>query len=97
MLDLLVKILSEIISMANIPASIYITHLEREGSSIKVWGQTDRALPLAIEKALQQMTPHFEQGMYSPAIENFQVGIMCCAKFKDELYYRSRITNISVI
>ncbi|KAK9736726.1 Tudor domain [Popillia japonica] len=62
-LDLLVKILSEIISMANIPASIYITHLEREGSSIKVWGQTDRALPLAIEKALQQMTPHFEQGM----------------------------------
>ncbi|KAI4466350.1 tudor domain containing protein [Holotrichia oblita] len=83
--------------MANIPTSIYITHLEREGSFIKIWGQTDRGLPVAIEKALQQMTPHFEQGMYSPAIENFQVGIMCCAKFKDELYYRARITNISYL
>lgn len=83
--------------MANIPASIYITHLEREGSFIKIWGQTDRSLPIAIEKALQQMTPHFEQGMYSPAIENFQVGIMCCAKFKDDLYYRARITNVGYL
>ncbi|GJQ67361.1 putative tudor domain protein [Trypoxylus dichotomus] len=83
--------------MANIPASVYITHLERENTFIKVWGQTDRSLPIAIEKALQQMTPQFEQGMYSPAIENFQVGIMCCAKFKDDLYYRARITSINYL
>lgn len=64
---------------------------------MKIWGQIDRNLSMGIEKIIQQMTVDFESGRFLPTIDNLQVGILCCAKFKDGLYYRARITDIDYL
>ena len=81
----------------NISSSIYVTYLEREGTFIKIWGQTDKSLPVSIEKTLQQLTPQFAQGMHVPSADAFQVGVLLCAKFKDDKYYRARVTGLDLI
>nr|XP_022905962.1 maternal protein tudor-like isoform X2 [Onthophagus taurus] len=74
---------------------LYVTYLEKEGPYIKVWGQTVRNVPIAIEEALQQATAKFEQGVSMPVPTDIQVGLPCCAKFKDNRYYRAKVTSTS--
>lgn len=83
--------------MSNVPTVIYVTFVEKEGSYLKIWGQTDRSLSMGIEKVIQQMTIQFESGRFLPTIDSLQLGILCCAKFKDGSYYRARITNINYL
>ncbi|XP_025835446.1 maternal protein tudor-like isoform X2 [Agrilus planipennis] len=75
-------------------SSIYLTYIDKEGPFLKVWGQTERNSSVHIEKNLQQMLPQFEQGLFAPSPGSIQVGVLCCAKYKDGLFYRARITNI---
>lgn len=75
---------------------VYITFLEKEGSFLKIWGQTDRNIPIAIEKSLAQGKADFDQGHFVPPAESLYVGQLLCAKYKDGMYYRARITNLSL-
>lgn len=77
--------------------NLYITHVEKEGPHLKVWGQLDRNIPVGIEKALRQMTASFEQGQFLPSTEEIINGRMIFAKFNDGLYYRAKVTNAAYL
>lgn len=77
--------------------TLYVTHIDKEGPYLKIWGQTDRNLPIGIEKALQQMNPQFDQGQFLPTSEELKLGKLICARFKDGNYYRARITNTNFL
>lgn len=70
------------------PNLLYITFIEKENACLKIWGQTDRNMPIVVEKSLAQMTPIFEQGHHIPPAEALYNGLLVCAKFKDGMYYR---------
>lgn len=70
------------------PNLLYITYIEKENACLKIWGQTDRNMPIAVEKTLAQVTPVFEQGHHIPTIDAVYNGLPVCAKFKDGMYYR---------
>lgn len=76
---------------------VYITFIETEGAFLKIWGQTDRNLPIVIEKSLAQASLQFEMGQFVPPIETLYVGQLLCAKYKDGMYYRARVTNTSLL
>lgn len=69
-------------------STLYVTFIEKENACLKVWGQTDKNLPIAVEKSLAQATPVFEQGHHIPPPEALYPGLLLCAKFKDGMYYR---------
>ncbi|XP_031343313.1 maternal protein tudor-like isoform X2 [Photinus pyralis] len=76
--------------------TMYVTYVEKHGAFVKVWGQVDKHYPISIENCLGELKPQFDEGHYalaSPA--SIQIGLMCCAKYKDEMYYRARVTNVS--
>lgn len=83
--------------MANLGTILYATFVEKEGAYIKIWGQTDRNISSGIEKALQQLTPRFQNGEFLPNYESLFYGVLCCAKYKDGNYYRARVTNTNFI
>lgn len=83
--------------MSDASCLVYITFIETEGAFLKVWGQTDRNLPIAIEKSLAQASPQFEIGQFVPPIDSLYIGQLLCAKYKDGMYYRARITNTSLL
>lgn len=83
--------------MANIGPILYVTNVEKEGSYIKIWGQTDRNISICIEKALQQLASHFQNGEFLPNYESLYYGALCCAKYKDGNYYRARVMNTNFV
>ncbi|KAK5646934.1 hypothetical protein RI129_005398 [Pyrocoelia pectoralis] len=77
--------------------TMYITYVEKHGAFLKIWGQIDKACPITIENYLADLKPQFDQGHYTLSSPTIQVGLMCCAKYRDDLYYRARVTNISAL
>lgn len=67
---------------------IYITNIDKEAAFLKIWGQTDKEMPIAVEKALGPLNPIFDQGNYTPSADQLYNGMLVCAKFKDGMYYR---------
>ncbi|XP_044268321.1 maternal protein tudor-like isoform X2 [Tribolium madens] len=76
---------------------LFITFVEKEGPFLKVWGQTDKNTSLYIEQVLHSFTTQFDNGFCIPHPESLQIGILCCAKYKDNKYYRARITNLNYL
>lgn len=83
--------------MSGTQPTIFVTHLEKEGPFLKVWGQTDKNSSLFVEEFLHSATPQFEQGVGSLQQENIQSGLLVGAKYRDSKYYRARITNVNCI
>lgn len=70
-------------------ANMYITYVEKQGAFLKIWGQTDRNTPIAIERNLEQYRSQFESGVNIPTYDSLQVGQPLCAKYGgDNMYYR---------
>lgn len=75
--------------------TLYITFFAKEGPFLKIWGQLDKNIPIAIDKALADATDSFDSGHHiPPTIQYFSLGNLCCAKFSDGAYYRAKITNV---
>lgn len=72
---------------------MYITNVEKEGVFLKFWGQTDKKAALDVELALFKAYVMYEQGQHVLSPSNLQIGVLCCAKYIDDKYYRARITN----
>lgn len=83
--------------MTAVSSLIYITFVEKEGAFLKIWGQTDRNIPVAIEKSLAKQKVQFDQGHYIPSVDSLYVGQLVCAKYKDGMYYRARVTNTALL
>ncbi|XP_008191203.2 maternal protein tudor isoform X2 [Tribolium castaneum] len=79
------------------PNCLFITYVEKEGPFLKVWGQTDKNTSLYIEQVLHSFTPQFDNGLCIPRPDALQIGILCCAKYKDSKYYRARITSLNYL
>ncbi|KAL3281928.1 hypothetical protein HHI36_005131 [Cryptolaemus montrouzieri] len=77
--------------------SMYITNVEKEGPFLKIWGQIDKKSSLDVEKALLQASAPFDEGQFIMKPTSLEVGVLCCAKYMDEKYYRSRITSIALL
>ncbi|RZB39064.1 maternal protein tudor [Asbolus verrucosus] len=76
---------------------LFITYVEKEGPFLKVWGQTDKNTSLYIEQVLHSFTGQFDNGLCIPHPETLQIGILCCAKYKDNKYYRAKITSLNFL
>jgi hypothetical protein len=76
---------------------LFITYVEKEGPFLKVWGQTDKNTSLYIEQVLHTFTNQFDNGLCIPHPETLQIGILCCAKYKDNKYYRARVTSLNFL
>lgn len=83
--------------MSSNRSMLYITYIEKYGAFLKVWGQTDRQFPIFIEKSLIQMTSQFDLGHCVLGMDNIAVGVLCCAKYKDGVYYRARVVNTEML
>ncbi|KAK4880286.1 hypothetical protein RN001_008432 [Aquatica leii] len=77
--------------------SLYITYVEKHGAFLRIWGQIDKNLSMAIENSLLELTSQIDHGHYVPAINNIPIGLFCCAKYKDGKYYRARVSNVVML
>ncbi|VEN51587.1 unnamed protein product, partial [Callosobruchus maculatus] len=77
--------------------NLYITHLEKEGPFLKIWGQQEKSSATYVEQFLVSASPQFELGAGKMTPENMHVGTLVCAKYKDNKYYRARIINTSFL
>lgn len=78
-------------------ATIYTTFIERESCFIKIWGQKEKNISMFIENSLMQMKPQFEAGVGMLQLDQIHTDLLCCAKFKDNSYYRARITSVAML
>lgn len=77
--------------------SLYITHLEKEGPFLKVWGQADKPNSMYVEQFLTGASNQFEAGVGLMQPESLQVGTLVCAKYKDNKYFRARLVDNSYV
>lgn len=61
---------------------------------MKIWGQIDRQTSVVIEQMLLDKLKQFEQQNHVVPITSLQPGLLCCAKYKDGIYYRAQIRNL---
>ncbi|KAG8311519.1 hypothetical protein J6590_042389 [Homalodisca vitripennis] len=84
--------------MAVAPSHVeaHITHVDKDGSLIKVYAQTDKINYCYIEKLLYQLRSVFENNsdLKPKTSSDIQVGVVCFAKFEDDTYYRAKIESI---
>lgn len=73
---------------------LFVTCVDKVGPMLKIWGQPDRCSSTFVEQLLKTKTAHFE---LVPPIDNLnrlEIGLLCCAKYKDGCYYRAQITSL---
>ncbi|XP_045471417.1 maternal protein tudor-like isoform X3 [Harmonia axyridis] len=75
------------------PLGMYITSVEKEGTFLKLWGQIDKKASMYIEMSIHNAYGMFEEGKHMLSPAKLQIGVLCCAKYIDEKYYRARIIN----
>lgn len=68
--------------------SLLITHVDKEGPFLKVWGQTEKNNSIYVEQFLLSASQQFDQGIGVLPFEALQVNTLVCAKYKDNKYYR---------
>ena len=68
--------------------NLFITHVDKEGPFLKIWGQADKNNSIYVEQFLLGASQQFELGVGLIPFENLQVGALVCAKYKDNKYYR---------
>lgn len=68
--------------------NLFITFVDKEGPFLKVWGQSDRSNSIYVEQNLLNSTQYLEQGVGKVPFETLQEGMLVCAKYKDNKYYR---------
>lgn len=74
---------------------IFVTHVEAEEGYLKIWGQVDKNAATCIEHYILPLINQFNEGYGCPSrANNLAVGMVCCAKFQSEGYYRAKIHNI---
>ncbi|XP_066147642.1 maternal protein tudor isoform X2 [Euwallacea fornicatus] len=77
--------------------SLFITYVDKEGPFLKVWGQAEKNNSIYVEQFLLGASSQFDQGIGKIPFESLQVGALVCAKYKDNKYYRSKITSIDYL
>ncbi|XP_075224370.1 protein tudor-like isoform X2 [Lycorma delicatula] len=75
---------------------LFITFIEKNGSLLKVYGQVDQNSAEFLEKLIYQYTDTFEHlKIGEPKSErDIYPGLICCARYKDNRYYRAEVKNI---
>lgn len=73
---------------------LFITSVDKVGPLLKLWGQVDRQTSVLIEQMLLDMLKIFEQQNFVVPITSLQPGLLCCAKYKDGIYYRAQVRNL---
>lgn len=76
---------------------LFVTFVDKLGPLLKIWGQTDRKTSVLIEQMLLEMLPIFNEEDYVVPITSLQPGLICCAKYKDGIYYRAQIRSLKAI
>ncbi|XP_020289417.1 maternal protein tudor isoform X3 [Pseudomyrmex gracilis] len=76
-------------------AFLFVTHIEPDNVFLKIWGQTDKRTAGEVERLINSLLPHFNQGYGCPLkVTKSIVSEVCCAKFQNEGYYRATILDI---
>lgn len=76
---------------------VHITHLVKDGPNIKIFAQPGNNTLLSnyVEKILFQSRVKFMEHNVSPKnIKDIALGVTCCAKFEDGVYYRAKVVNL---
>lgn len=75
---------------------IFVTHVEAEGSFLKIWGQVDKNAATCVERMILPLVEQFtrSQGCIGSLAANLHINALCCARFQNEGYYRARVINI---
>lgn len=77
-------------------AFLFVTHIESDNIFLKIWGQTDKRTAGEVERLINSLLPHFNQGYGCPLkVTKSIVNELCCAKFQNEGYYRATILDIN--
>lgn len=74
---------------------LYVTCIDKIGPLLKIWGQTDRQTSIYIETVLMELLKVFEQQNFVIPVSSLHHGLICCAKYKDGIYYRAQIINLT--
>lgn len=77
------------------PYDLFVTCIDKIGPLLKIWGQIDRQTSVYIEKVLLEMLPQFDQQVNPVNPANLRVGLVCCARYKDDIYYRAQVRNLN--
>ncbi|XP_028046299.1 maternal protein tudor isoform X2 [Monomorium pharaonis] len=90
------KMLPERVNMNQQPSSVlFVTHVEPDDIYLKIWGQMDKQAATAVEHYIYPLVEQFNQGYGCPPKANrLIIGTLCCARFRNEGYYRAKILNI---
>lgn len=73
---------------------LFITCVDKVGPMLKIWGQCDRLSSMFVEQLLKMSHNTFEVNPAPLHFKKLQIGTLCCAKYKDGVYYRAKITNL---
>ncbi|XP_026293854.2 maternal protein tudor [Frankliniella occidentalis] len=73
---------------------LYVSHLEKEGCFLKVWGQRDRQSVEGIERLLLHHMEEFEKGMHMPDPAILKPDLLCVCRYKDGSYYRAKLLDV---
>ncbi|XP_076658151.1 protein tudor isoform X2 [Halictus rubicundus] len=75
---------------------IFVTHVEAKNSFLKIWGQVDKNSATCVERMILPLVEQFirSQGCVGPRAASLHVNALCCARFKNEGYYRAKVISI---
>ncbi|XP_012278471.1 maternal protein tudor isoform X2 [Orussus abietinus] len=76
--------------------SLFVTHVDGDGATLKIWGQVDRDTVACVERKILALIERFGQGLGLPGAHTRPLAsdILCCARFQNDGYYRARICSI---
>lgn len=80
--------------------TLYVTHVQKEGILLKVFGQIDRESSVFVEKMLlpfTETTGGKHIGSKPRSKNELYKGQLCCARFDDGKYYRARVTEQTML
>ncbi|KAJ1522671.1 hypothetical protein ONE63_001837 [Megalurothrips usitatus] len=72
--------------------NIFVTHAEKHGNFLRVYGHLDHTSAKTVERLLQQQFEHWEGGNCLP--ESVHVDALCAARYSDGAYYRARVLAV---
>lgn len=79
----------------NSELTLFVTHVETDGPLLKIWGQIDRNAATCVERMILPLGEKFARGLGVPNPGcSMPSGLICCARFQNEGYYRAKICNV---
>lgn len=75
---------------------LFVTHVQEDGPLMKIWAQNDRMAAMFVETLIRSYKPAFDGLVGQPkTAHELSIGLLCCAKFEDYVYYRARIVDFT--